>query len=319
MRLKRIRESYSRFLTVLKESGVKLNASQKNDLDTFMLALESTMNKQKESTIKATKKIVTEKLEKEYQTVFESFVKHIQQNNELAAKIQNTVTKINESKKMAHKVNDYLNVYVESVLPKKTIVDYDKLKKLETVVESLRDTLLVNDEAVEAKKKALKKRFVSEKKQFETEIAKLQVKLNESMTKSIKLSKKLDSLKAMELLESKTKDLPAYEARQIKKRLAESTAEEIEENFNRILEAVEKEIKENTKTEEVSLEAEVKDIIENGESSADKKAKKEEPKEEPADDEEADEEAETTESDLNESEIDSEQMKLWIKQSLILD
>ena len=61
--LKSIRESYSKFLTALESAGVKLNESQKGKLDSFILAIESKMSKQKEAAIRATKKIVTEHLE----------------------------------------------------------------------------------------------------------------------------------------------------------------------------------------------------------------------------------------------------------------
>ena len=68
MSLKSIRESYSKLLTTFNDAGIKLNESQKSDLDTFVLALESTMSKQRESAIRKTKKAVTEKLEKEFKT-----------------------------------------------------------------------------------------------------------------------------------------------------------------------------------------------------------------------------------------------------------
>lgn len=47
MSLKSIRTSYSKFLNVLDNAGVKLNESQKADLDGFILAIESKMAKQK--------------------------------------------------------------------------------------------------------------------------------------------------------------------------------------------------------------------------------------------------------------------------------
>lgn len=47
MSLKSIRESYSKLLTVFKDAGVALNESQKSDLDTFVLALESNMESQR--------------------------------------------------------------------------------------------------------------------------------------------------------------------------------------------------------------------------------------------------------------------------------
>ena len=262
MSLKSIRESYSKFLTALNDAGVKLDESQKGNLDSFIIAIESKMTKQKEAAVKATKKIVTEHLEKEYKKVFESIMSHMQENSELAAKVQEKISSIKESKKIADKVSNYLDLYVESVLPKKTILDYDRMQKLESLHESLKDLLVVNEDAVESKKAALQESFSKDKKALETEIAKLQVKLNESMAKTQKLNKKIDSFKAMELLESKTKDLPDYEARQMKKRLAEASTVEIEKTFSKVLESVKEEMKEAELEEETSIEEEVKDIIE---------------------------------------------------------
>ena len=262
MSLKSIRESYSKFLTALNDAGVKLDESQKGNLDSFIIAIESKMTKQKEAAVKATKKIVTEHLEAEYKKVFESIMSHMQENSELAAKVQDKISSIKESKKIADKVSNYLDLYVESVLPKKTILDYDRMQKLESLHESLKDLLVVNEDAVESKKAALQESFNKDKKALETEIAKLQVKLNESMAKTQKLNKKIDSFKAMELLESKTKDLPDYEARQMKKRLAEASTVEIEKTFSKVLESVKEEMKEAELEEETSIEEEVKDIIE---------------------------------------------------------
>ena len=262
MSLKSIRESYSKFLTALNDAGVKLDESQKGNLDSFIIAIESKMSKQKEAAIRATKKIVTEHLEAEYKKVFESIMSHMQENSELAAKVQDKISSIKERKKIADKVSNYLDLYVESVLPKKTILDYDRMQKLESLHESLKDLLVVNEDAVESKKAALQESFNKDKKALETEIAKLQVKLNESMAKTQKLNKKIDSFKAMELLESKTKDLPDYEARQMKKRLAEASTVEIEKTFSKVLESVKEEMKEAELEEETSIEEEVKDIIE---------------------------------------------------------
>ena len=271
MSLKSIRESYASLINAFTEAGVKLNESQKANLDTFIVALESKMSKQKEATVKATKKIVTEHLDKQYKKVFESFMKHQAENAELASKIQNKIQSINEAKKLARKVGNYLDLYVESVLPKKTIVDYDRMQKLETLHESLKNLLVVDEDAVQQKKAELTESFNKDKKALETQIAKLQAKLNESMAKTQKLNSKIDSFKAMELLESKTKDLPTYEARKIKKRFANATTTEIEKEFNRVLESVQNEIKEDEKEEETTLEAEINDILE----SDDKKEVKE--------------------------------------------
>lgn len=262
MSLKSIRESYAGLINAFTEAGVKLNESQKASLDTFIVALESKMSKQKEATVKATKKIVTEHLEKQYKEVFESIMQHQAENAELAAKVQNKIQSINESKKLARKVNNYLDLYVESVLPKKTIVDYDRMQKLEQIHESLKKMLVVDEDAVQAKKAELTESFNKDKKALETQVAKLQAKLNESMEKTQKLNRKIDSFKAMELLESKTKDLPTFEARKMKKRFADATTTEIEKNFKKVLESVQAEVKEDEKEEETTLESEINGILE---------------------------------------------------------
>lgn len=47
--------------------------------------------------------------------------------NDVAGKIQNKVTQVNESQKIANAVDSYLDMYLEEVLPKKTIVDYKRM------------------------------------------------------------------------------------------------------------------------------------------------------------------------------------------------
>jgi hypothetical protein len=106
------------------------------------------MSKQKELAIKATKKVVTEHLEKQYRKVFESLFENLQQNASLSAKIATKAARLDESKKISQKVSNYLDLYVESVLPKKTIVDYDRMQKLEKIHESLKNMLVVDEDAV---------------------------------------------------------------------------------------------------------------------------------------------------------------------------
>lgn len=76
MSLKSIRESYTNLLSAFAEAGVKLNESQKANLDMFIVALETKMSEQKKATVRATKKIVTEHLEREFKKSFESIIAH---------------------------------------------------------------------------------------------------------------------------------------------------------------------------------------------------------------------------------------------------
>ena len=207
------------------------------------------------------KEATEKKMEKEYKEVFESIMKHTQEHYEIASKVQDKITQLNEAKKLSGKVTNYLDLYLESVCPKKTLVDYAKMKKLEQINESLRDVLLANDDAVVERKAQLDESFKKEKGKFETEVAKMQVKLNETMAKSQELKKKLDQYKALELLESKTKDLPTFEASLVKKQLAEASAPEIEKKFNKVLESVKAEAKKAADEVETTLESEVQKIV----------------------------------------------------------
>ena len=261
MSLKSIRDNYSKLLEALNESGVKFDASQKSALDGFIMALESTASEQRKQAATMAKRMTESKLEKEYKQVFESVIKHMQQHYEIAGKIQDKVTMLKESKKISDKVENYLDLYAESVCPKKVVVDYAKMKKLEQINESLRDVLLANDDAVIEKKAQLDESFKREKGKLETEVAKMQVKLNESMEKTQQLKKKLNQYKALELLESKTKDLPSFEANKIKRHFAEASAPEIEKNFKKVLESVKKDVKKAAKEAETTLESEVNKIV----------------------------------------------------------
>lgn len=265
MSLKSIRDNYSKLLEALNESGVKFDASQKSALDGFIMALESTACEQRKQAASMAKRMTESKMEKEYKKVFESVMKHMQEHYEIAGKIQDAITMLNESKKLSRKVEQYLDLYAESVCPKKIVVDYAKMKKLEQINESLRDVLLANDDAVVAKKAQLEESFKAEKGKLETEVAKMQVKLNESMEKTQRLSKKLSQYKAMDLLESKTKDLPSFEANKIKRHFATATAPEIEKKFDKVLESIKKDAKKAAKEAETTLESEVQKIVDSEE------------------------------------------------------
>ena len=339
MSLKSIRESYSKLLTTFNDAGIKLNESQKTDLDGFVLAIESTMSKQRESAIRKTKAAVTAKLEGEFKQIFESIMDTVSENNKLASKIEKLSNKMTESKKVANTVDKFLDLYVESVLPKKTIVDYDRMQKLEKIQESLKSLLVIDDAAIAEKQKALDESFKAEKSKCETEVAKMQVKLDESSKKIKDLTKKLESLKAVEILESKTRDLPDFEARVMKKRLCEATAPEIEKKFAEVLESVRAEAKRIAEDEETTLESEITKIVGADEAEEVKEndllknkphnAHISEGEEEKKDGEEAvdeDEDFETMEEvkedadgniELDESEIiDADLMKLWCNQAI---
>lgn len=87
MSLKSIRANYSKLLNTFSNANVAINESQKAAADEFVLDIESQMSKQRKSAILKTKKVVTEKLEKEFKSLFESVMEKMQENASIAAKI----------------------------------------------------------------------------------------------------------------------------------------------------------------------------------------------------------------------------------------
>lgn len=96
----------------------------------------------------------------------------------------------------------------------------------------------------------------------ETAVAKARVELNESMKKARELKARLDRLQAAELLESKTKDLPTYEARRVRKQLREATAPEIEKKFDKTLKGVREGMAKAEEPGEKAVQEEIEKILE---------------------------------------------------------
>ena len=262
MSLKSIRKSYSKLLEAFDAAGVKLTESQKGDIDAFVLAIESNVSRQRQLAIRQTKKLVEKKMEKEYREVFESIMANTRRNAELASAIQEKVARIDEQKKIAGHVDGFLDLYVESVLPKKTIVDYDRMQKLERIHESLKETLAFSEDDVTAKADQLESEYKLKKSKCETEVAKAKAELNESMKKARQLKAELDRANAKLMLESKTKDLPSYEARRVKKQLKEASAPEIEKKFKKTLESVREKMKVEDAAADEPVENEIEKILE---------------------------------------------------------
>ena len=238
MNLKSLRESYNKLLDSFKEMGVTLNESQQENVDNFMLQLESKLKDVRDVAIKTTKKMVTEKLDAEYKELFESILKHMNENAEVSSKIQNKINEMKVVEELSESVNGFLDEHVEEILPKKDIVDYERMQKLEQIHESLKNMLGVEIMNVEGGNKELVEGFEKEKADYSKKIEELQKKLEESVKENKKVSKNLDSLKAQVLLESKIKNLPEREAKLIKESFKGASSSEINMKFKTVLESV---------------------------------------------------------------------------------
>ena len=238
MNLKSLRESYNKLLDSFKEMGVTLNESQQENVDNFMLQLESKLKDVRDVAIKTTKKMVTEKLDAEYKELFESILKHMNENAEVSSKIQNKINEMKVVEELSESVNGFLDEHVEEILPKKDIVDYERMQKLEQIHESLKNMLGVEIMNVEGGNKELVESLEKEKADYSKKIEELQKKLDESVKENKKVSKNLDSLKAQVLLESKIKNLPEREAKLIKESFKGASSSEINMKFKTVLESV---------------------------------------------------------------------------------
>ena len=272
MNLKSLRESYNKLLDSFKEMGVTLNESQQENVDNFMLQLESKLKDVRDVAIKTTKKMVTEKLDAEYKELFESILKHMNENAEVSSKIQNKINEMKVVEELSESVNGFLDEHVEEILPKKDIVDYERMQKLEQIHESLKNMLGVEIMNVEGGNKELVENLEKEKTEYSKKIEDLQKKLDESVKENKKVSKSLDNLKAQVLLESKIKNLPEREAKLIKESFKGASSSEINMKFKTVLESVRESVEDQAQVpskedEQKNLEDAILEVLNKDQSS----------------------------------------------------
>lgn len=273
MSLKSIKKNYTTLLRAFKDAGAMINESQKETLDSFVTDLENTINDQRDRTILATKKMVEEKLEKEYKTVVESIIRHQKEHSEIAGKVQDKVVELNESNKIADAVDSYLNEYIEEVLPKKTIVDYTRMQKLEKIHESLKNMLALSESEIDDKANEKKAELEGQISRLNKMIDEKEQKINESKKSYDRLSKEMSQLKAKEFVSEKIKDLPLVESKKVLKKTSGMTLEQVKKNYKTVLESVQKEVKDEQEVteDEKNLEEAIKDILEDRNAASEEK------------------------------------------------
>lgn len=291
MNLTSLRKSYSKLLESFKEAGVVLNESQQGNLENFMSSLENKLIETRKAAIITTKRMMQEKLDREYKTLTENLIKHMQENVELNEKIQQ---KLNENKQldtMADAVDEYLDLYVEEYLPKKTIVDYSRMQKLEQIHESLKTMLNSQETKVFGEScsngKACSDGDEDEEVPGETPVnpedgeeAPEEKKEQVPVKPTTECQKK--TVDPKEFLKQKVKNLPKREAEIVQESLKDASVSEIKMKFRLMLESAREQIEQETKnfidksqtpsnTEDgaeedglKSLEEEINDIIKGG-------------------------------------------------------
>jgi len=285
-----------------------------------MLDFQKKLTETRDSAIKATKKLVEEKMEKEFKEVFES----IMQNQKKVFETSSKIDVLKSQKMLTETLDKYLDRYVEEVLPKKTIVDYARMQKLEAIHESLKGMLLVNEDAVEKKvdevKSEYEKKMATESKELEEKIESQKKTIEESKSETAVLKKKYAALLKKSLINEKTKNLPITESKKMQERLSKMTVEEIQKNYKTVLEAVQEEIKDEQDKvqEEKNLEEAITDLLE-GKGESDKTGENVTKGTENNPESTSDDEDKTTEPSENDEPVEESQvvvtesmMKRWI-------
>lgn len=260
-----MREISEGLLASFKDAGVKLSEGQKSDIDNFIKAIESKLDEQKRLAIEATKSVVERRMEKEYRRVIESILTHYENYAALVEKIGSVKTKINEREQIAESVDSFLTAAIDELVPESSIVDYHRLQLLESKFAEIKGAVISSDKelsnAITEAREAIADKFARKEKVYKHNMANMRKRLASVISESKTLKSSADKSAAKALLESKTADLPVFEARQLKRRFAEATVQEINEEFDKVLKEIEQDVTAGTDDAKLSLEAEINQII----------------------------------------------------------
>ena len=148
-------------------------------------------------------------------------------------KLQTIYENAQVSEKIVDGVSDYLDVYLEKVVPQPQLVNEAKLERLDNFYNSVREMALVNDDYVQTE---IKEAVLDAKQQLE----KKDKEIDNLMLEKVELSKKIKRNEAETLLDDKCKDRSPKATAYLKTFFCESTKEEIEEKFDEALAAFDK-------------------------------------------------------------------------------
>ena len=122
-------------------------------------------------------------------------------------------------------VSDYLELYIEEVMPIAELKEAVRNKQAVTVLENLRKVLSVDSALINA---SIREAVLDGKQQIDESTA-IASKLQEE---NVRLKQSLDKAKASLLIESKTRDMSVKKKEYMSKILTDKTAKFIEENFD---------------------------------------------------------------------------------------
>lgn len=313
-----IREKFDELVKGLVAQQV-ITESQSSAFEPVIEQFEKLVKESETKAIKAAA-TVTEARMAEYDSAVkkqlsETF-KALKRHNALTCKLEKAeAVKIAEAK-VVDAVDSYLNEYVKKMLPESLVVDYDRLQRLEAMHESFKKALIINDSVVYNAAKKLKEAVEAEVKEEADETEKKIKDLEEQVAELLQQKNQLECQAKVDarkkVLDEKLKDIPALEAKKVRKyfETEDASIDEVENDFDQVLAIVKKAL-------DIASDAEDdKEDDEPAKTADDLKDKiativgsesEEDEVEEAEDDDESDEEAPTDESDDDED--DEEEVK----------
>lgn len=148
------------------------------------------------------------------------------------AKLQNIINmyESNYNENLIEKVSDYLDVYLEEVLPEEKAVNMAKVARYDEVFMEMRKLLVVTDEFVNSE---IKEAVEDAKQQLDEKTD----SINELMLEKIAMTKAIERLEAKALLREKTENMTAGEKAYITKFFENAAVTEINSKLNEAVRA----------------------------------------------------------------------------------
>ncbi len=192
-----IKENFEGLLETIKSAGINLTESQMASLTKFKEAMEAKVSEAE----KATEARIT----KEYREIFESLLDNLMEHEKLTGRVRalKEAKRVEAKQKeiMAEHLDKYLNSCLEEVITEKSAVDYAKMKKYETLVESMKGLVLENADEVKKFKADLEKKYkaensnlIKENKELTEKVSKLTTK-GKVLKEQVELERQLPSLR----------------------------------------------------------------------------------------------------------------------------
>lgn len=181
-----------------------------------------------------------EAIDEDHSKKFEHALGHIDADH--TAKLQQVVehyeSLLQEDAAQLHEqlsddISNYLDLYLEKVVPVKDIKQATKTKHDSRIVESIRELVSVDEKFINEN---IKEALTDGKNRMES----LSSKLNESHKENIGLSKKVNELEAKLLLNEKLEDMPRAKKAYLNNMLDGKSPSYIKENFEYVVEMFEK-------------------------------------------------------------------------------